>query len=132
MRHSITMRHSVGILAAVVLFGLATGIANAAQSKAVQTMAGILINLHHFPSDSDKQALTQIAADKSTTADERTIAQALMDVQHTVAAADKPNLEAIVSNDKASSSDKTLADAILNLHHMVSDSDKAKLQALTQ
>ena len=132
MRHSITMGHSVGILAAVLLFGLTTGIASAAQSKAVQTMAGILISLHHFPSDSDKQALTQIAQDKSTTADERTIAQALMDVQHTVAPADKPNLEAIVSNDKASSSDKTLADAILNLHHMVSDADKAKLQALTQ
>jgi hypothetical protein len=127
------MRHSsIGILAAVLLVSLTAGIANAAQSKAVQTMAGILINLHHFPSDSDKQALTQITQDKSTTADERTVAQALMDVQHAVAPADKPNLEAIVSNDKASSSVKTLADAILNLHHMVSDSDKAKLQALTQ
>jgi hypothetical protein len=126
------MRNSIGSLAVVCFLGLSAGMANAAESKAVQTMAGILINLHHFPSDADKQALTQITQDKSATGDERTVAQALMDVQHTAAAADKPGLEAIVSNDKAAGSVKTLADAILNLHHMVSDSDKAKLQALTQ
>jgi hypothetical protein len=126
------MRNSMGILVAAVILSLTAGIANAVESKAVQTMAGILTNLHHFPSDSDKQALLQITQDKSSTADERTVAQALMGVQHTVAAADKPNLEAIVNNDKAASSVKTLADAILNLHHMVSDGDKAKLQALAQ
>jgi hypothetical protein len=125
------MRNSIGILAAALFLSL-TAIANAAESKAVQTMAGILTNLHHFPSDSDKQALKQITEDKSATTDERTVAQALMNVQHTVAAADKPNLEAIVNNDKAAGSVKTLAGVILDLHHMASDSDKAKLQALTQ
>jgi hypothetical protein len=127
-----TMRHTISILSAFLFLGLIANTANAAESKAVQTMAGILTNIHHFPSDADKQALQQIAADKSTTADERTVAQALMNVQHMVAAGDKPNLEAIVSNDKASSSVKTLASVILGLHHMPSDSDKAKLQALTQ
>jgi hypothetical protein len=126
------MRNSMGVLVAALLLGLTASIANAVESKAVQTMAGILMNLHHFPSDSDKQALTQITQDKSATADERTVAQALMDVQHTVAPTDKPNLEAIVNNDKSASSVKTLAGVILNLHHMPSDSDKAKLQALTQ
>jgi hypothetical protein len=126
------MRNSIGVLAAVLFLGLTASIANAAESKAVQTMAGILMNLHHFPSDSDKQALVQITKDKSATADERTVAQALMHVQHTVAAADKLNLEAIVNNDKAASSVKTLAGVILNLHHMASDSDKAKLQVLIQ
>ena len=126
------MRKLTGILATILLFSFGAGIGNAAESKAVQTMAGILANLHHFPSDSDKQALRQITEDKSATADERTVAQALMNVQHTVAAADKPNLEAIVNNDKAASSVRTLAEAVLNLHHMVSDSDKAKLQALSQ
>jgi hypothetical protein len=126
------MRNSIAILAATVFLGLTASIANATESKAVQTMAGILTNLHHFPSDSDKQALMQITQDKSATADEKTVAQALLDVQHTVAAADKPNLEAIVNNDKAAGSVKTLAGVILNLHHMPSDSDKAKLQALAQ
>jgi len=124
------MRNSIGILAAALFLGFTAGVANAAESKAVQTMAGILMNVHHYPSDSDKQALVQITEDKSATADERTVAQALMDVQHTVAAADKPKLEAIVNDDKAANSVKTLACVILNLHHMASDSDKAKLQAL--
>jgi hypothetical protein len=126
------MRNLIRVLAAVLLLGLSAGSANAAQSNAVQTMAGILMNLHRFPSDSDKQALLQIKADKSATADERTMAKALLNVQHTVAAADKPNLEAIVNNEKSASSAKTLAGVILNLHHMASDSDKAKLQALTR
>jgi hypothetical protein len=124
------MRNSIGILAAALFLGFTAGVANAAESKAVQTMAGILMNVHHYPSDSDKQALAQITEDKSATADERTVAQALMDVQHTVAAADKPKIEAIVNDDKAANSVKTLAGVILNLHHMASDSDKAKLQAL--
>ena len=124
------MRNSIGILAAALFLGFTAGVANAAESKAVQTMAGILMNVHHYPSDSNKQALVQITEDKSATADERTVAQALMDVQHTVAAADKPKLEAIVNDDKAANSVKTLACVILNLHHMASDSDKAKLQAL--
>src|ERR1039457_6191822 len=81
------MRNSIGILAAALFLGLTASIAHAAESKAVQTMAGILMNLHHFPSDSDKQALMQITEDKSATADERTVAQALMNVKHTVAAA---------------------------------------------
>lgn len=126
------MRKSIGILAAALLLGLTASIAVAAETKAVQTMAGILMNLQHFPSDSDKQALRQITQDKSASADEKTVAQALIDVQHTAADADKPKLEAIFKNDKAASSVKTLAGVILNLHHMASDSDKAKLQALTK
>ena len=126
------MRNSIVILAVALILGLTASIANAGESKAVQTMAGILMSLHHFPSDSDKQALVKITEDKSATADEQTVAKALMDVQHTAASADKPKLEAIVNNDKAAGSVKTLAGVILNLHHMASDSDKAKLQALTQ
>jgi hypothetical protein len=126
------MRHLKIILGTALLLTLSIGTATAAESKAVQTMAGIVINLHHFPSDSDKQALMQIVQNKSTTAEERTVAQALMNFQHAPAPADKPGLEAIVNNDKAPSSLKTLAGVILNLHHMPTDSDKAKLQPLAQ
>ena len=126
------MRNSIGILGTMLLLGLAANLANAAESKAVQAMAGILTNIQHVPSDADKQALAQITQDKTTTADERTVAQALMNVQHTAAAADKSGLEAIVSDAKASGSVKTLATVILGLHHFPSASDKEKLRALTQ
>jgi hypothetical protein len=124
------VKHRLIILAFVLFLGVVATATNAAESKAVQTMAAILLHLQHFPSDADKQSLKQITEDKSATGDERTVAQALMGVQHTVAAADKPKLEAIVNDDKAAGSVKTLASVLLNLKHMPSDSDKEKLKAL--
>lgn len=124
------MKHRLTALAVVLLCGVFAAVTNAAESKAVQSMAAILLHLQHFPTDADKQSLKQIAEDKSATQDERTVAQALISVKHTVAAADKPKLEAIVSDDKAANSVKTLASVILNLQHMPSESDKEKLQAL--
>lgn len=125
------MKYRTGILAIVLSLGVVATVANAAESKAVQTMAAILLHLQHFPTDADKQSLEQITEDKSATQDERTVAQALMDVQHTAAAADRPKLEAIAADGKASSSVKTLASIILSLKHMPSESDKEKLKALT-
>lgn len=124
------MKYRTAILAVAVILGLVATVANAAESKAVQTMAAILLHLQHFPSDADKQSLKQITDDKSATADERTVAQALIDVQHTVAAADRPKLEAIVNDGKAANSVKTLASILLNLKHMPSEGDKEKLKAL--
>ena len=103
------MKYRTAILSIVLFLGGFETVANAAESKAVQTMAGILLHLQHFPTDADKQSLKQITEDKSATKDERTVAQALMDVQHTAAATDKPKLEAIVKDDNAASSVKTLA-----------------------
>jgi hypothetical protein len=126
-----TMRYWISILSAFVFLGFTASIANAGESKAVQTMAGILTTLNHFPNDAEKQTLKQIAEDKSVSADERTVAQALMNVRHTVAAADKPKLEAIMKDEKASGSVKTLARVILNLNHAPTASDKKELQTLT-
>jgi hypothetical protein len=125
------MKRRIAIVSVVLFLGVVASMTNAAESKAVQTMAAILLHLQHFPSDADKQSLKQITEDMSATKDEHTVAQALMDVQHAAAAADKPKLEAIVKDDKASSSVKTLASIILNLKHMPSESDREKLKALT-
>ncbi len=126
------MRTSISVLSALLILGITASIANAAETKAVQAMAGILTNLQHFPSVTDKQILGQIVEDKTTTADERTVAKALINVQHMPAAADKPSLEAIVSDAKASSAVKTLASVILGLNHFPSAGDKEKLKALSQ
>ena len=129
-RREIPMTYRIAVALVVLLLGSVASMVNAAESKAVQTMAGILLHLQHYPTDADKQSLKQIIEDKSATKDERTVAQALMDVQHTVAAADKPKLEAMLKSDKASSSVKTLAEIILKLTHMPSESDKEKLKVL--
>ena len=126
----IPMKYRIAVALLALLLGSVASMVTAAESKAVQTMAGILLHLQHYPTDADKQSLKQLIEDKSATKDERTVAQALMDVQHTVAAADKPKLEAMVKSNKASSSVKTLAGIILKLNHMPSESDKGKLKAL--
>jgi hypothetical protein len=102
----------------------------AAESKAVQTMAGILAKLNHFASDAEKKSLKDIVDDKTATAPEKTVAQALINVQHTVSAADKPKLEALVADKATPESIKTLADVILHLTHTANDADKAKLKKL--
>lgn len=124
------MRYPICVLSILLFLGITAGVADAGESMAVRTMAGILMKLQHFPTDTEKQTLKQLADDKATTTDERAVAKALMNVQHTVAGTDKPNLEAIVSNAKASSSVRMLAGIILSLHHMPSDSDKERLRTL--
>lgn len=117
-------------LSALVFLGLIANVASAAESKAVQSMAGILSGLQHMPSAEAKQTLTQISEDKASTADEKTVAKAIANVQHSAAAGDKPALEAIVANAKASAGTKTLAGILLSLKHFPSADDKEKLKAL--
>jgi hypothetical protein len=126
------MRKLLSVLSALLILGVTSSIATAAETKAVKAMAGILTSIQHFPSTSDKQVLGQIVEDKSTTADERTVAKSLLNVQHKVAAADKAGLESIVADAKASSGVKTLASVILSLNHMATADDKTKLTALSQ
>jgi hypothetical protein len=102
----------------------------AAQSKAVPQMAGILMNLNHFPSDAEKATLKTIAADKMTTAHEKTVAEVLLVLQHTPSAADKARLEAIVKDTAAPEGVRTLAGVLASLNHTASAADKERLKKL--
>ena len=124
------MRHCMRLLPLLLFVAFATGTLTAAESKAVQTMAGILVKLNHFPSDTEKQTLKQIAEAKDTTAHERAVAQAMINLQHKVSADDKPKLDAVLKAKDAPESVKTLATIIINLNHMPTDADKEKLKKL--
>jgi len=126
-----TMRTLLRTLPAVLLItcvSLAT--AAAAETKAVQTMAGILAKLNHFPSDAEKKTLKDIVDDKAATAAEKTVAQALINMQHSVTPADKPKLEALVADKATPEGIKTLAEVMLRTTHTASDADKDKLKKL--
>ena len=125
------MRFYARILPALLCMGLLASPVAAAESKAVQTMAGILAKLNHFPSDAEKQTLKTLIADKQTTEHERVVAEALMNVQHKVSADDKAKLDAVIKNQSAPESVKTLAGVIANLNHTPSDAEKDKLKKLT-
>ena len=77
-----------------IALSLASSLAVAAMqapSANVQTMAGILAKLNHFPNDAEKATLGGIVKSPTATAHEKAIAQALMNMQHSVGAADKPS-----------------------------------------
>ena len=57
----------------------------------VKTMAQIMINLNHYPSDSEKDTLRQISL-TSTSDHEKTIANAMINLQHAATDADKKKL----------------------------------------
>ena len=102
----------------------------AQQSKAVQTMAKVLLSLNHFPSDAEKQTLKQIADDKATTAQERVLLSALASIQHTLSAGEKAKVEALLKDPAATEGVKTIATVLSKLNHMASDADKAALKKL--
>ena len=101
-----------------------------AQGKATQQMAGIMMNLNHFPSDAEKVTLKTIASDKATTAHERTVAEVLLTVQHSPSAADKAKLDAIVKDAAAPEGVKTLASVLSSLVHTPSAGDKERLKKI--
>lgn len=122
------MRYFVPILFCIAL---AAGPAAAGEkSEAVQTMANILAELNHFPSDENKEALKELISDERTTEQERVVAEALMNVAHQVSAEDKPLLEALIENASAPDAVQTLAEVIVNLNHAPTDKEKKKLRAI--
>jgi hypothetical protein len=126
-----SMRNRVQILFMFVLLAVVFSPISAAETKAVQTMSGILLKLNHFPNEGEKKALQQLVDDKTTTAEERVVAQAMLNLQHKATAEDKTKLEALVKDAKAPESVKTLATIVLGLNHAPSDADKEKLKKLS-
>ena len=97
---------------------------------AIQEMVGILLNLHHHPSDSEKADLEKIANDGSVSENERTIASALLNMNHRVNADDKAKLEKIADDDSAPMADRKVAGILADLNHKPSDADKEELEKL--
>lgn len=118
------------LLPLVLLLGFAVSAFALPETKAVQTIAGVLLKLNHFPNDADKASLKTVVEDKATTAQEKVVAQALMNVQHKVTADDRAKLDELLKDKAAPEGVKTLATVILNLNHAPSDADKEKLKKL--
>jgi len=97
---------------------------------ATHEMAEIMMELHHYPSDSEKVTLQKIIDDSASSQDERTIATALMHMHHTVTADDKAKLMDIANNNMAPAADRTMAKILAHMEHKASADDKAELKKL--
>jgi hypothetical protein len=117
-------------LALVVLTTMAVRPIAAQESAAVKTIAGILMTINHFPSDTDKKTLTTLAGQSSTTDQEKVLITAILGMMHSIAAADKPKVEAVMKDAKASAGVKQIATILSTFLHTASDADKAALKKL--
>ena len=97
---------------------------------AIQEMVGIMLDLHHYPSDSEKVTLQKIIDDGSSTQDERTIAAALLRMHHSVTDADKAKLMDIANNNMAPAADRKVAEILAHMEHKASAADKQELEKL--
>ena len=118
---------------AVFVFSLITLLASPAafsQSDAVATMAGIVADMQHFPSDGQKQTLSAIANDESNSEATRAIAMAIHNIQHKAQPDDVAALKKVESSGAASGAEKELASIVLGFHHMAGDKAKKQLNML--
>jgi len=116
----------VSVLLGFTLFSSHTLMAG----PAIQEMVGIMLHLHHNPSDAEKTSLQKIAGDSAASANERAIATALLNMHHSVSSADRENLRKIAADNAAPAADRTVAGILADLNHTASDADKKELEKL--
>lgn len=113
--------------------GLMLGAQSAlAASEAVREMAGIMMDLNHYPGDAEKARLGAIAADKGSTEQERVIATAISNLEHKVAEGDVDKLKKVMNDASAPAEIRDLAGIILNISHKPSAADKRKLEVMAK
>ncbi len=101
-----------------------------AGNSAIQSMAKIMMNVNHYPSDGEKETLKNIVGDKSASKHEQIMAESMINLQHKASPADKEKLSEIMNDDSASADARALAEIIHNLNHAPSDNDKSKLEKM--
>ena len=114
----------LGALGAWAGEGMARG------GEPVRTMAGILIDMNHFPGEADKAKLKAIVENDSASAHERTLAQAILGIEHTPSDAAKAKLQRIVEDESAPRDVRDLARAILGFQHKPGSDGKERLRRI--
>src|SRR3989304_2331590 len=67
-------------------------------STATRTMAEIMISLRHYPSDADKDKLKKVAAEATTSANEKSETACFLSVYQFLFQLDSPNFPAITKD----------------------------------
>ena len=122
---------AIAIVGLTLSLGLTLGTpALCAEVGSAETMAAILIDLNHLPTDAQKETLQAIVDDGAASEQEQAVATAMINLQHKATAADKEKMKAIMDDESASADLRELAGVVYRLNHKPDDSDKAKLSAL--
>lgn len=122
-----TFLRNILALAVIVSFSQFSYADNAEAQKVI---AGVLVNLNHFPSDADKAALMAITEDDSVGQGYRALAGAVANISHSANAEGKEVTARIMEASTAPAELKTLAEIVANLNHVASPEAKATLTAM--
>eukprot|EP00163_Fabomonas_tropica_P029956 TRINITY_DN6614_c0_g1_i1.p3 TRINITY_DN6614_c0_g1~~TRINITY_DN6614_c0_g1_i1.p3 ORF type:complete len:131 (+),score=18.40 TRINITY_DN6614_c0_g1_i1:1047-1439(+) len=98
------------------------------QQGAVATMAGILAEMQHYPSDAEKKTLAAISSDESNTEATRTIATAILNIQHKAQTDDVEALKGVAKS--GTEAEKQLASIVMNFNHQAGSDAKETLKVL--
>lgn len=103
-----------------------------AESNAIATMAHILTELNHYPSNEQKETLAAISKDESNSEATRAIAEAIHNIEHKPKAEDVATLKIVSETESTTEEEKQLAEIVTNLNHSVSAETKKALEALAK
>lgn len=122
----------INSLIVMLLGGLlsTSALAQNANRDALQTIAGIVASLNHYPSDADKAALAEISGNSSLADGVRAMADTVANISHSASDEGKQAMAAIQANDQAPDYAKELAGIIAGISHVASDDAKATLANL--
>ena len=95
----------------------------------VATMAGIVLELQHFPSDDAKASLAAIVNGEASDA-EKTVAMAIAGIEHKVSDGDRAALAAIAADESQAAALRKLAGIVAGINHVPGAEAKAALQEL--
>tara|TARA_B100001029_G_C15029007_1_gene435609 strand:- start:337 stop:744 length:408 start_codon:yes stop_codon:yes gene_type:complete len=101
-----------------------------ANAIALKTIADIVASINHFPSDSDKATLGEIAGNDELAQGVRAMATAVSGISHGATDEGKAAMASIQQNAQAPDRAKQLAGIIASINHTASDGEKATLAQL--
>lgn len=101
----------------------------AGDQESLKKMANIMMDLNHYPSDSEKNQLAEIAK-TSQSEHVKTIANAMRNLHHSASAEDKRQLKQVMDDADAPDKIKSLAAIVYNLNHKPSAQDKQQLSTM--
>ncbi len=123
----LTMTRKIIAIALVAAFSQFSLADNASAQK---TIAGVLSNLNHFPSDADKAALMAITEDDSVDQAYHALAGAIANISHAANAEGKAMMATIMEDDQAPADLKALAEIVAGINHVAGADAKATLAAM--
>lgn len=103
-----------------------------AESDAIPTMARIVVELNHFPSAEQKEALAAIKQNENNSEATQVIADAIFNIEHKAKPEDVVALKELAGNASVSEAEKQLAMIVMEINHVASPEAKQKLETLAQ